>query len=61
MVIAIALLFDFTNGFHDAANAIATSVATGSISPPRGAGLGVRVLEDVLARRSVRRQVLEIP
>jgi PiT family inorganic phosphate transporter len=33
LVVAIALLFDFTNGFHDAANAIATSVATGSISP----------------------------
>jgi PiT family inorganic phosphate transporter len=33
MVVAIALLFDFTNGFHDAANAIATSVATRSISP----------------------------
>ena len=28
LVVAIALLFDFTNGFHDAANAIATSVAT---------------------------------
>ncbi len=33
LVVAIALLFDFTNGFHDAANAIATSVATRSISP----------------------------
>jgi PiT family inorganic phosphate transporter len=33
MVVAIALLFDFTNGFHDAANSIATSVATRSISP----------------------------
>ncbi len=33
LVIAIALLFDFTNGFHDAANAIATSVSTKSISP----------------------------
>ncbi len=33
LVVAIALLFDFTNGFHDAANAIATSVATNSISP----------------------------
>ncbi len=33
LVVAIALLFDFTNGFHDAANAIATSVATKSISP----------------------------
>jgi PiT family inorganic phosphate transporter len=27
-VIAIALLFDFTNGFHDAANSVATVVAT---------------------------------
>ena len=33
LVVAIALLFDFTNGFHDAANSIATSVATKSISP----------------------------
>ncbi|MDK6630140.1 inorganic phosphate transporter, partial [Actinotignum sp. GS-2025b] len=27
-VVVISLIFDFTNGFHDAANAIATSVAT---------------------------------
>jgi PiT family inorganic phosphate transporter len=27
-VIALALLFDFTNGFHDAANSVATAVAT---------------------------------
>ena len=33
LVVAVALLFDFTNGFHDAANAIATSVSTRSISP----------------------------
>ena len=26
-LIAIALIFDFTNGFHDAANSIATTVA----------------------------------
>jgi PiT family inorganic phosphate transporter len=32
-VIAVALFFDFTNGFHDAANAIATSVSTRAISP----------------------------
>ena len=31
MVIVIALIFDFTNGFHDAANAIATSVSTLSL------------------------------
>lgn len=33
MVIATALVFDFTNGFHDTANAMATSVATGALKP----------------------------
>src|SRR4051812_45121398 len=33
IVIVIALLFDFTNGFHDTANAIATSVSTHALSP----------------------------
>jgi len=33
-LIAIALLFDFLNGLHDAANAIATVVATRVLSPP---------------------------
>lgn len=33
IVILIALWFDFTNGFHDAANAIATTVATGALKP----------------------------
>ena len=32
-VIILALLFDFINGFHDTANAIATCVATRAISP----------------------------
>ena len=32
-VIAIALIFDFVNGFHDAANSIATVVATRVLSP----------------------------
>jgi PiT family inorganic phosphate transporter len=32
-VIAVALAFDYTNGFHDAANAIATSVSTGALTP----------------------------
>lgn len=32
-VVLIALFFDFTNGFHDAANAVATSVSTRAISP----------------------------
>jgi len=33
IVIALAVLFDYINGFHDTANAIATSVATRALSP----------------------------
>ncbi|MEE8722309.1 MAG: inorganic phosphate transporter [Eggerthellaceae bacterium] len=33
MVIATSLIFDFTNGFHDTANAMATSIATGALKP----------------------------
>ena len=32
-VVVIALAFDYTNGFHDAANAIATSVSTRALTP----------------------------
>src|SRR4051812_16571722 len=32
-VVLLALFFDFTNGFHDAANAIATSVSTRALTP----------------------------
>ncbi len=33
LVIAFALFFDFTNGFHDTANAMATPIATGAMKP----------------------------
>ncbi|MBT1001915.1 inorganic phosphate transporter family protein [Paenarthrobacter sp. DKR-5] len=33
LVIALAFFFDFTNGFHDTANAMATPIATGAIKP----------------------------
>ncbi len=33
LVIAVAVSFDFTNGFHDTANAMATSIATGALKP----------------------------
>jgi len=33
VVVILALFFDYTNGFHDTANAIATSVATRALSP----------------------------
>jgi inorganic phosphate transporter, PiT family len=42
-VVAVALFFDFTNGFHDTANSIATSVSTRAMSP-RAAVLSSAVL-----------------
>jgi inorganic phosphate transporter, PiT family len=33
MVVIVGLGFDFTNGFHDSANAMATSIATGALKP----------------------------
>jgi PiT family inorganic phosphate transporter len=33
MLVALALIFDFLNGFHDAANSIATVVSTGVLKP----------------------------
>ncbi|MDR0416310.1 MAG: inorganic phosphate transporter [Propionibacteriaceae bacterium] len=35
VVVATALVFDFTNGFHDSANAMATAVSTGAYRPKR--------------------------
>jgi len=35
VVVLTALVFDFTNGFHDSSNAMATSVATGAFTPRR--------------------------
>ncbi|HEY3194881.1 MAG TPA: inorganic phosphate transporter [Candidatus Dormibacteraeota bacterium] len=39
VTIAIAVAFDFTNGFHDTANAIATSISTRALSPQAAVGL----------------------
>lgn len=33
VIVVLALLFDFINGFHDTANAIATSISTRALSP----------------------------
>ena len=35
IVVFLALAFDYINGFHDTANAIATSVSTRALSPKR--------------------------
>ena len=39
LVIALALFFDFTNGFHDTGNAMATSIATGALKPKVAVGI----------------------
>lgn len=39
LIVVIGLAFDFINGFHDTANAIATSVATRVLSPGRAVAL----------------------
>jgi PiT family inorganic phosphate transporter len=39
LLIALALIFDFMNGFHDAANAIATVVSTGVLKPQAAVGM----------------------
>ncbi len=38
-VVVVALIFDYTNGFHDAANAIATSVSTRALTPRIALGM----------------------
>ena len=45
-VVVAALAFDYTNGFHDAANAVATSISTRAV-PPNLALLGAAVLNVV--------------
>ena len=56
LVVVLAMGFTYTNGFHDAANAVATSVSTRSLTPRIALGLaavmnllggfaGVRVAE----------------
>ena len=39
LVVVVALAFDFTNGFHDTGNAMATSIATGALRPKIAVGL----------------------
>ena len=39
LIIIVALVFDYTNGFHDAANAIATSVETKALRPKQALAL----------------------
>ena len=52
LLIVTALAFDFTNGFHDTGNAMATSIATGALKP-RTAVLTAGVLNLVGAFLSI--------
>lgn len=47
LLVTLALLFDFMNGFHDAANAIATVVSTGVLKPSQAVAMAA--LFNVLA------------
>src|SRR5215212_9713295 len=39
LVVGTALAFDFTNGFHDTANVVATSISTRALAPRAAVGL----------------------
>ncbi len=39
LTVAMAILFDFTNGFHDAANSTSTVIATKSLRPKQAVTL----------------------
>src|ERR671929_1674515 len=39
VIVVVALVFDYTNGFHDAANAIAVAVSTKALTPRIALGL----------------------
>lgn len=39
IVVALALFFDYSNGFHDAANVVATIIATGAMGPRMALGV----------------------
>jgi PiT family inorganic phosphate transporter len=53
MVVVIALAFDFTNGFHDTANAMATTISTRAL-PPRVAVLLAGVMNFIGAFLSIK-------
>src|SRR5919106_3000938 len=46
IVVVAALAFDFTNGFHDTANVVATAISTRAV-PPRTAVIGAALLNFV--------------
>jgi PiT family inorganic phosphate transporter len=60
LVVATALFFDFTNGFHDTATAVATSVSTRALSPRTAVALAaVMNFVGALVTTSVARTISE--
>jgi phosphate/sulfate permease len=60
VIVAVALVFDYTNGFHDAANAIAVAVSTKALTPRVALGLAaVMNLVGALISTSVAKTVGE--
>ena len=58
VIVAVALCFDFTNGFHDAANAIATSISTRALTPRVALGMSaVLNLAGALIARGVAKTI----
>ncbi len=54
VVVVVALGFDFTNGFHDTANAVATSISTRAL-PPRVA-VGIASVANLVGTFVLRRR-----
>ena len=50
IVVATALAFDFTNGFHDTANAVATSISTRAMAPRVAVSLAAILLAGSFSR-----------
>ena len=57
LVVGLALLFDFSNGWHDAANAIATVVSTRVLSPSQAVLLAGIINVAEIGRASCRERV----
>ena len=48
LVILAAVIFEYSNGFHDAANAIATVVSTRVLTPRQAIAMGWTVVERIV-------------
>lgn len=63
VIVFIALVFDFINGFHDAANSIATVVSTRVLSPLQAVALaaGSRIPTQTSSRIPATRETVSRP